>query len=307
METSNRSAPAQEENGADRTRRRKLGRAARRRRKKLLDIQKAEEEIRAKGSLVLLEEQDTVLPLDRGKVWPAVIELRKKFAWNAQDEPALVAQLGYLPGNVILITCRTSLVPELTRHQDENLPVAIQLYPIVLRDEYAGGKTDGRKFKGRKRQKQTIESDLSKVQMLEEDDKSLIEPFPTMYWLTNPLLRILISKLEVANFGIQLEERLSSSPQDLESMERAHAAYGKERYELITKDDWELIRCFGWESAFATTRGVSGIKNPAAVKCLHAHTAHYLSGCTDNVLGRWVMEALAGIFDRKESKDTYTN
>jgi hypothetical protein len=74
-------------------------------------------------------------------------------------------------------------------------------------------------------------------------------------------------------------------------MERAHAAYGKLRRELLTHQDLELIRERRWESSFSIKRGVAGSANYRAVKCLHAHAAHYLSECAgsaDNAVGHWV-------------------
>jgi hypothetical protein len=60
----------------------------------------------------------------------------------------------------------------------------------------------------------------------------------------------------------------------------------------LTVEDQELIENRKWGPALDDSRGVAGIRNHAAVKCLHAHTAHYLAGCPDNVVGRWVVEKL---------------
>ena len=128
----------------------------------------------------------------------------------------------------------------------------------------------------------------------------LIEPFPTIYWLTHPLLRCLVSKLELEGYGIQLERRLQNDSTAVQMMTRAHEAYGQERYSFLSESDIQLIQSYGWEKAFATSRGIAGISNDhhhrtMAVKCLHAHLAHYLShstGSSHNIVGRWVWEEI---------------
>lgn len=265
------------------------GRAARHRRRKLRDIQQAEEALREGRKLSSIMEGSTVIPTDRSEVWPAVLDHRIKHQWNADDESALVGQLGYLPGNAISVCARANQVSCLGDSAGME-PVVVKLYPIVIREESIGKIVDGKRCKARKRMRQT--RDIAEMSD-SFSDKHLIEPFPTIYWVTNPKLRILISKLELESFGIKLEKHLESDTESLESMKRAHLAYGKRRRELLSDSDNELIRKRKWESAFAETRGVAGIRNHAAIKCLHAHVAHFLSGETgsnDNVVGRWVMQ-----------------
>jgi hypothetical protein len=296
----------------EKKRKNRPGRASRRRKQKLVDIQRAEDDIRGTCATASNEdnsEKTLQLPVDRDRVWPAVTEQRTLNLWSTEDEAELVSQLGYLPGNAIRISARTSHVPALMEVvKNGNLPVALQLYPIALRDEHAGGK-GGRRFKARKRRQV-----VGKTEDPEDDDNnsnvdskteksSLIEPFPTLFWLTHPLLRVWISKLELDGLGIRLEERLASCPESLARMEKAHQAYGQERYLLLTQEDLVLIRSRGWEAAFAPTRGVAGIRNYSAIKCLHAHAAHYLSepeGKANNVIGEWVMQAIANLAQQKE-------
>jgi hypothetical protein len=79
-------------------------------------------------------------------------------------------------------------------------------------------------------------------------------------------------------------------------MKKAHASYGQERYDSILLHDWNYIRNRKWDStAFSKDRGVAGMRNPSSVKCLHAHLAHYWSGCNDNVVGKWVAEEVTKI------------
>ena len=69
----------------------------------------------------------------------------------------------------------------------------------------------------------------------------------------------------------------------------------QEQPQAETEDDHpdESIRR-RWSSRLENL-GIAGIRNFAAVKCLHAHCAHVLSGgagSQDNVVGHWVVEAL---------------
>jgi hypothetical protein len=292
-----------------------------------------------------------VLPTDRNRIWPAVLELRQKKQINDinvkgttndgltnDDEISLLRQLGYIPGNAIQIVCRakdlTSYMTTTTtrtpqqidqpeqrwlsfqqhiglQHDDPNSPLVIQLYPIVYRNPHRGGKSCGSKFKLRKRQKRTNLNPSTQITRMDEDpeekrtrisnkdeeddnddaDSMLIEPFPTMYWLTHPSLRGIVSKLELEGYGKQLEQRLKHSDNELyrTMMERAHLSYGQERYDLLSNSDRQLIQSYQWETAFsAKKRGIDGMTNPMAVKCLHAHLAHYLShsiGCQQNIIG----------------------
>ena len=148
----------------------------------------------------------------------------------------------------------------------------------------------------------------------EQQPKHIIEPFPTMFWLTSPKLRILISKMELSktNNVQTMEQRLRSSQSHLDQMERAHKSYGRSRWELLTPQDKESVLSRGWENALDERRGVAGIslvkERYDCVKCLHAHVAHYLAQvaeweeewkdgreCTRddlNLVGKWTMESI---------------
>lgn len=265
------------------------GRAARHRRRKLREIQQAEEALREGREVSSHVPGSTVIPSDRSEVWPAVVEHRRKHRWSEDDETALVGQLGYLPGNAISVCTRADQLTCLNNSAAAE-PVVLKLYPIVVREECSGRATHRGRHKVRKRTRQTKDIAENSDSF---SDKHLIEPFPTIYWVTNPKLRIMISKLELESLGTKLEKQLESDAESLASMKRAHLAYGKARKELIDDSDSALIRERQWESAFAETRGVAGIRNHAAIKCLHAHVAHFLSGengSNDNVVGRWVMQ-----------------
>lgn len=84
-------------------------------------------------------------------------------------------------------------------------------------------------------------------------------PFPTLFWLTCPLLVKRVSKLEADGVMAALNDELSS---DANAHARLHAAV--ERY-AARRDAIEHIE----------TSPPGG--GPARVKCLHAHVAHDLA------------------------------
>ena len=129
----------------------RTGRAGRRRRAKLRDIQLAEERLFAGESIDDEVETRTSVPTDRSKTWPGVLERRQGSFFTKEDEGALVSQLGFIPGNAIGVAARAQAVPSLP--VSANVPIVLKLYPLAIRDAFAGGKSDGRKFKGRKRGK----------------------------------------------------------------------------------------------------------------------------------------------------------
>lgn len=108
------------------------------------------------------------------------------------------------------------------------------------------------------------------------------EPMPTRYWLCDPYLVKVVSRLESAGGVNQAEAEV-----DAGELRAAHDRYAAERDRLIGLDH-EGPRPSG---------GVGGTR--IGVKCLHAHYANHLMGADDPV-GRWVaarLEASGEAFD----------
>lgn len=311
------------------------GRSSRRRKRKARSI------LDAAASLVEADAKSSApdVPADRHITLEGVKIRRKEFRRNNDedgsddsldrgDEQQLTSQLGFLPGNAVCVAARLSAeFSQSTTPKDQSqqlhAPSVVKLYPMVIRDSYHGGKTDGRKFKGRRRggmrtvdTKSVSTSDATKevnnsVEENAEDftdqlskercwfidsgttnRSQIIEPFPTLYWLTSPILRSHISQIELSKtHGVQMmEQRLKSSTHFLEQMARAHNSYGEARWALLTDIDKEEVLKRGWGDALGVGRGVAGIRpkkskdvdgNDAetwdGIKCLHAHAAHYLA------------------------------
>lgn len=287
-----------------------FGRIARRRRKKILAIELAAAQATL-GTTITTDKSDSsslstsILPQDRGFLWPAVKDLCQL---SDKDKHALIGQLGYLPGNAIKVVARANdYFP--SRNDDE--PLAIQLYPLVYRHA-----SDSTKSHRKRKQRQNVENSSNDQEAsVNSKQNPLVEPFPTMYWVTHPGFRAIISKLELrqqehdngksSDGSIRhFEKRLETDSTAFDAMRLAHQKYGQDRRHLITDLDWKWIQERNWEGAFAVTRGIAGIRNPAGIKCLHAHAAHYWSGCKENVVGKWVSDEVQALLDDAKKSST---
>jgi len=83
-------------------------------------------------------------------------------------------------------------------------------------------------------------------------------------------------------------------------MAECHEAYARERWEMLTPHDRELVARRKWDRALRDV-GVAGIRNFASVKCLHTHYAHFLA-TRDNLIGEWVHELLSAAAAGGEDK-----
>lgn len=260
-------------------RRRNLGRSSRRRVRKAKELEAAYRSLVSNDGTPATPASapQQTLPMDRSETWMGCQLCRQV---TAEDESALIKQLGYLPGNVVAIACRSGDL-KLNLGTESSEPVVLQLYPIAVRHE-TQGRRGGKPTKARTRRLAAG-----------DNSSSLIEPFPTTYWLTHPGLHCLVSKLELEGYGPLFEERLSNCPESQASMDLAHELCAAERWGFLSEADQTLIQERSWERAFAS--GIAGMRNSKAIKCLHAHTAHYLSkgkGSEHNVVGKWTMDTV---------------
>lgn len=102
-------------------------------------------------------------------------------------------------------------------------------------------------------------------------------PFPTLYYLTHPVLTAAASRLESSGLMRDMTERLQQDPQLAAAYRRAHKSYLAER---------DAIESLG------TTFSGGGM--PERVKCLHVLIAHSLAkGPGVNPLGDEALAILA--------------
>ncbi len=98
-------------------------------------------------------------------------------------------------------------------------------------------------------------------------------PFPTLYWLTCPLLQRSVSRLEGGDFRDRLRGRMEGDPALVEGLRRAEREYAEERARWAERMG-VLERCRRY---FSRREGVGGTAQ-GGMKCLHAHLAHFLAG-----------------------------
>lgn len=98
-------------------------------------------------------------------------------------------------------------------------------------------------------------------------------PFPTVFWLTCPVMRSRVGTLEAEHAMVDLNERLSEDPEFA-------AAYADASQRYVDFRD----RLGGPLPGDPSAGGM-----PDHIKCLHVHAAHTLA-TGDNVVGRWTVE-----------------
>lgn len=122
----------------------------------------------------------------------------------------------------------------------------------------------GRPLEGRSRTASACHLGLPVV--LEVHPNKEGRPFPTLYYLTCPLARIRVSRIEAAGGVGEWTSRVESDPQLAAELEAAHEAYARARAEHLDPQDplSELVN--------------GGVAGGQGVKCLHAHYAHARAG-----------------------------
>jgi hypothetical protein len=118
------------------------------------------------------------------------------------------------------------------------------------------------------------------------------KPFPTLYWLTCPFLRLEIDRLEADGWVGRLEDRVASSPRLRRELAEARRAYVAERLAQLRAEDVEHLERSGmlWS---LRERGIGGISEPERIKCLHLHVAHALAD--SNPIGEMALDLVSSI------------
>ncbi|MEM7436949.1 MAG: DUF501 domain-containing protein [Myxococcota bacterium] len=97
------------------------------------------------------------------------------------------------------------------------------------------------------------------------------EPFPTRYWLTCPLARRRIARLEAGGGVRAVQKRVDDDVSFRAALAEVHRRYERDRSALIPEGARHVPR-----------GGVGG--SSGGVKCLHAHYADYVAG-NENPIG----------------------
>ncbi|MGM0414392.1 MAG: DUF501 domain-containing protein [Bacillota bacterium] len=114
------------------------------------------------------------------------------------------------------------------------------------------------------------------------------KPFPTIYWLSCPVIKEKIFKLEDKGYIEELKQKKNQSKEFRDELEKAHKRYSQARIKLIRKNELESARNISEDLyKMLVNSGVAGIRDKEGVKCLHGHYADYIIG-GNNPVGKEV-------------------
>lgn len=118
-------------------------------------------------------------------------------------------------------------------------------------------------------------------------------PFPTLFWLSCPLLQRAVSRLESGDFRKVLRRKLKEQPGFAARLRQAESEYIRER------DSWaeEMGELDEVRAYLSGREGVGGTAS-GGLKCLHAHLAHFLAD-GNNPVGAEIAEVLKGVQERE--------
>lgn len=133
----------------------------------------------------------------------------------------------------------------------------------------------GRPLAGRSRVASRCHLELPVVLECHPDREG--QPFPTLYYLSCPLARIRVSRIEAAGGVRDWTARVDAEPELATALAAAHEAYAQRRSRLLDESDPEQAKL-----AEKLSGGIGGSRG---VKCLHAHYAHARVGGTNPIGG----------------------
>ncbi|MEM1353684.1 MAG: DUF501 domain-containing protein [Planctomycetota bacterium] len=101
-------------------------------------------------------------------------------------------------------------------------------------------------------------------------------PFPTLYWLIDPVLSKVISDLERRGGVGRIEALLAQDPALKHHAHDDHQRYAQRRWAMLSQDEQQLAIDHGFAESLRR-KGIGGTANLDAVKCLHMHAAYHLA------------------------------
>ncbi|MGM0421005.1 MAG: DUF501 domain-containing protein [Bacillota bacterium] len=104
------------------------------------------------------------------------------------------------------------------------------------------------------------------------------EPFPTIYWLSCPVLKERVSKLEDQGYLNLFKHKAEEIQIYNRKLAEAHRDYAQKRIELLDQPTLYQAKNISTDLyEMLVDSGVAGIRDKAGLKCLHGHYAHYLA------------------------------
>lgn len=130
--------------------------------------------------------------------------------------------------------------------------------------------------------------------------------FPTLYWLSCPMLKAAVGRLESAGWVGRLKKELQGDPQAVAGLREAHERTARIRSSLLPESTKQrLEQAYPGQYRVLTESGVAGMRDEGdalGVKCLHAHLADYLAEGQNPVGQRvWALLTAGGVDPRGSS------
>lgn len=94
------------------------------------------------------------------------------------------------------------------------------------------------------------------------------KPFPTLFWLVDPVLCYRIDQLEAGGLIALFQQRIDAQPDLQRSMREDHHAHIILRESYIIPAVHQRLRELGFGDALAN-KGIGGISNFSRIRCLH--------------------------------------
>ena len=124
-------------------------------------------------------------------------------------------------------------------------------------------------------------------------------PFPTLFWLVDPVLNYRIDRTEAGGLIRQLQARIDADPALQQQMRADHRAHIALRESYISAELRQRFQDLGFGDVLAD-RGIGGIADFSRIRCLHTWYAAHL--VVANTVGGmlddwWRQEQAAGAAD----------
>lgn len=101
-------------------------------------------------------------------------------------------------------------------------------------------------------------------------------PFPTLYWLVDPVLCNAVSEAERQGAIAEIEQAIADDEELMRSHLEDNRFYARARWAVLNAEEERIAEKLGYREMLETS-GVGGVANHASVKCLHAHYAFHLA------------------------------
>ncbi|MEM9414848.1 MAG: DUF501 domain-containing protein [Planctomycetota bacterium] len=104
----------------------------------------------------------------------------------------------------------------------------------------------------------------------------VILPFPTMYWLIDPVACKRVADLERGGAVGEFERAIAEDEALLAGLHEDHRRYAAMRWALLTPEEQQRAIDAGYAPTLRD-KGIGGIADFDRIKCLHLHLAHHLA------------------------------